>query len=189
MTSATYGSHDDVIKWKHFPRYWPFERGIHRLPANSPHKDQWRRALMFSLICAWINTWVHNCKAADLRCHHVHYGVTVMRIWTRKRHSLPCPPRQAMECLLKFNLIFRYFLVLHFMLLFQNNYLLVALYDISGSMSKSEWWEYPVANQSLAETVAEWVKLQFNVITQGKLGGIYHIRETALYWKDRRDWI
>ena len=26
----TYNSHDDVIKWKHFPRYWPFVRGIHR---------------------------------------------------------------------------------------------------------------------------------------------------------------
>ena len=23
-------AHDDVIKWKHFPRYWPFVRGIHR---------------------------------------------------------------------------------------------------------------------------------------------------------------
>ena len=22
--------YDDVIKWKHFPRYWPFVRGIHR---------------------------------------------------------------------------------------------------------------------------------------------------------------
>ena len=31
-------SHDDVIKWKHFPRYWPFVRGIHRSPVNSPHK-------------------------------------------------------------------------------------------------------------------------------------------------------
>ena len=136
MTSATYGSHDDVIKWKHFPRYWPFERGIHRLPANSPHKNQWRRALMFSLICAWINTWVHNCKAADLRCHHVHYGVTVMRIWTHKRHSFHCPPRQAMECLLKFTLFLKYFLVLHFMLLVQNICLLVALYDISGGVVK-----------------------------------------------------
>ena len=44
--------HDDVIKWKHFPRYWPFVRGIHRSPGNSPHKGQWRGALMFSLICA-----------------------------------------------------------------------------------------------------------------------------------------
>ena len=48
-------SHDDVIKWKHFPRYWPFVRGIHRSPVNSPHKGQWRGALMFSLICARIN--------------------------------------------------------------------------------------------------------------------------------------
>ena len=45
--------HDDVIKWKHFPRYWPFVRVIHRWPGNSPHKGQWRGALMFSLVCAW----------------------------------------------------------------------------------------------------------------------------------------
>ena len=44
--------HDDVIKWKHFPRYWPFVREIHRSPVNSSHKGQWRGALMFSLICA-----------------------------------------------------------------------------------------------------------------------------------------
>ena len=50
--------HDDVIKWKHFPRYWPLVRGIHRSPVNSPHKGQWRRALMFSLICVWINAWI-----------------------------------------------------------------------------------------------------------------------------------
>ena len=46
--------HDDVINWKHCPRYWPFVRGIHRSPVNSPHKGQWRGVLMFSLICAWI---------------------------------------------------------------------------------------------------------------------------------------
>ena len=44
--------HDDVIIWKHFPRYWPFVRGIHRSPVNSPHKGLWRGALVFSLICA-----------------------------------------------------------------------------------------------------------------------------------------
>ena len=43
--------HDDVIKWKHFPRYWPLVRRIHRSQMNYPHKDQWRGALMFSLIC------------------------------------------------------------------------------------------------------------------------------------------
>ena len=36
--------HDDVIKWKHFARYWPFMRGIHRSPVNSPHKSQWHGA-------------------------------------------------------------------------------------------------------------------------------------------------
>ena len=46
--------HDDVIRWNHFPRYWPFVRGIRRSPVNSPHKGQWSGALMFSLICAWI---------------------------------------------------------------------------------------------------------------------------------------
>ena len=43
--------HDDVIKGKHFPRYWLFVRGIHWWPVNSPHKGQWRWAVMFSLIC------------------------------------------------------------------------------------------------------------------------------------------
>ena len=38
--------HDDVIKWKHFPRYWSFVRGIHRSTVNSPRKGQWRGALM-----------------------------------------------------------------------------------------------------------------------------------------------
>ena len=42
----------DVIKWKHFPRYRPFVRGIHRSPVNSPHKGQWRGSLVFSLMCA-----------------------------------------------------------------------------------------------------------------------------------------
>ena len=70
--------HDDVIKWKHFPRYWPFVRVIYRSPVNSPHKGQWRRALMYSLICVWINGWVNNREAGDLRRHRTHYDVIVM---------------------------------------------------------------------------------------------------------------
>ena len=72
--------HEDVIRWKHFPRYWPCVRGIHRSPVNSPHKGQWRGALMFSLICAWINSWVNNREAGDLRRHSTHYDVSVMII-------------------------------------------------------------------------------------------------------------
>ena len=72
--------HDDVMKWKHFPRYWPFERGIHRSPVNSPHKGQWRGALMFSLICAWIDGSVNTGEACDLRRHRAHYDVTLFTI-------------------------------------------------------------------------------------------------------------
>ena len=71
-------SHDDVIKCKLFPRYWPFVRGIHRSPVNSPHKGQWRRALMFSLICVRINGWINNREAGDLRRHKAHCDVIVM---------------------------------------------------------------------------------------------------------------
>ena len=67
--------HDDVIKWKYLLRYWPFVRGIHRSLVNSPHKGQWRGALMFSLICVWINGWVNT---GDLRRYRAHCDVIVM---------------------------------------------------------------------------------------------------------------
>ena len=44
--------HDDVIKWKTFSALLTLCAGIHRWPVNSPHKGQWRGALMLSLICA-----------------------------------------------------------------------------------------------------------------------------------------
>ena len=72
--------HDDVIKWRHFPRYWPFVRGTHRPSVNSPHKNQWRVALMFPLICAWTNGCANNREAGDLRHHCAHYDVTVMNL-------------------------------------------------------------------------------------------------------------
>ena len=78
MIQVMLHKHDDVIKWKHFPRYLPFVRGIHRSPVKSPHKGQWRGALMFTLICVWINGCVNNREAGDLRRYYAHYGVTVM---------------------------------------------------------------------------------------------------------------
>ena len=72
--------HDDVIKWKHFPRYWPFVRGIHG-------------ALIFSLISVWINGWVNNREAGDLRRYHAHYdvGVMVARVMAWCTKPLPQP--------------------------------------------------------------------------------------------------
>ena len=78
--TTTSPEHDDVIKWKHFPHYWPFVRGIHRSPVNSLHKGRWCRALMFSLICTWINGCSINREASDLRCNCAHYDVTVMSL-------------------------------------------------------------------------------------------------------------
>ena len=53
-------------------------RGIHGSPVNSPHKGQWRGALIFSFISAWINGWIINREAGDLRRHRSHYDVIVM---------------------------------------------------------------------------------------------------------------
>ena len=57
--------------WRHqmetFSTLLAFVRGIHRSPVNSPHKGQWRGALMFSLIAP-----------GDLRRHRANYDVTVM---------------------------------------------------------------------------------------------------------------
>ena len=72
--------YDDVIKWKHFPRY--------RSPVNSPHKGQWHGALMSSLICARISGWVNSREAGDLRRHRVHYDVTVMRKHDKYKFSI-----------------------------------------------------------------------------------------------------
>ena len=85
-------SHADVLIWKRlppwwrhqmeiFPRYWLFVRGIHRSPVNSPHKGQWRGDFMFSLICVWINGWVNNREAGDLKRYRAHYDVIVMHYW------------------------------------------------------------------------------------------------------------
>ena len=103
--SSTKGkTHDDVIKWKHFSRYWPFVRGIHRSPVNSPHKGQWRGALMFSLIWVWKDGWVNSGEAGDLKRHRANYDVSVMILWrmfhrgllTKRRHWLAVKPVKFM---------------------------------------------------------------------------------------------
>ena len=76
--------------WRHqmekFPRYWPFVRGSHWPLVNSPDRGQWRGALMFSLIHAWINDWVNDREAGDLRRHGAHYNVSIMCVPSCKHH-------------------------------------------------------------------------------------------------------
>ena len=79
--------------WRHqmetFSALLAFVRGLHRSPANSLHKGQWRGALMFYLICAWINDWVNNRAAGDLRRHRAHHDVIVMETaWSKCREVL-----------------------------------------------------------------------------------------------------
>ena len=71
-------THDDVMKGKHFSHYCPFVRGIRLSLVNSPHKGQWRGALIFSLICTWTNFWINDHDTGDLRRHCAHYDVTLM---------------------------------------------------------------------------------------------------------------
>ena len=51
--------------------------------GNSPRKGQWRGALMFSFIYAWINDWVNNREAGDLRRQDGHYDVIVMKVFKK----------------------------------------------------------------------------------------------------------
>ena len=67
--------HDDVIKWKHFPRYWPFVR---ESTVGFPSQRPVTRGIDISLICAWANAWVNNRDPGDLRRHGAHYDVTVL---------------------------------------------------------------------------------------------------------------
>ena len=84
--------HDDVIKWKHFPSYWPSVWGGHRSPVNSSHKDQWHgvwwfffdlrlNKLLIKQSWGWwfgtpsrplwrhCNGWIYDCKRRSLTYH------------------------------------------------------------------------------------------------------------------------
>ena len=77
------GNHRSLIAWwRHqmetFSALLTICAGNSPVPVNFPHKGQWRGALMFALICVWINAWVNNRKAGDLRRYCAHYDIIVM---------------------------------------------------------------------------------------------------------------
>ena len=71
-----------LSSWRHemetFSALLALCAGNSLVPVNSPHKGQWCGALMFSLICIWINGWVNNREAGDLRRHRGRYDGHVM---------------------------------------------------------------------------------------------------------------
>ena len=84
---------DSKAWWRHqmetFSALLVLCAGNSPVPVNSPHKGQWRGALMFSLICTWINAWVNNPEAGDLRRHRAHYDVIAMMTWFSDDYFLP----------------------------------------------------------------------------------------------------
>ena len=68
--------------WRHqmetFSAFLALRAGSSLVTGEFPSSAQWRRALMFSLICAWISDWVNNRNTGDLRRHQAHYDDTVM---------------------------------------------------------------------------------------------------------------
>ena len=89
--------HDGVIKWKDFARYRPFVPGI-RPPLNSPHKGQWRGALLFSLICTWTNSWVNNREAGVLRRHRGHWYYVIVMFFQAMVSCLTTPSPYLLQC-------------------------------------------------------------------------------------------
>ena len=64
--------------------------------VNSPNNGQWRGALMFSLICAWINGWVNTREAGDLRRHRTHYDISVMNLG--QNTTIPIYAKWILKC-------------------------------------------------------------------------------------------
>ena len=80
--------HDDVIKWKHFPRYWPWDFTGHWLISRTKASDAELWCFLWS--APWINGWVNNREAGDLRRHRAHYDVIVMFAFPRNiSHLVP----------------------------------------------------------------------------------------------------
>ena len=80
------GVHDDVIKWKHFPRYWPSVRGFRRSSVNSPAQ----RPVMFFFICAWINDWVNNREAGWDAIVSIVTSLSCTHEFARQRYISSC---------------------------------------------------------------------------------------------------
>ena len=69
--------HDDVIKWKNFPLTCPVcgELTGHRWIPHTKASDA--ELWCFFCICPWINGWVNNCDAGDLKIHRARYDITL----------------------------------------------------------------------------------------------------------------
>ena len=65
---------------------------------DSRHKGQWRRALMYYLVCARTGGWANNRDAGDFRRHRVHYGVVIMYYLFWWLPSVVCSTDEIWRC-------------------------------------------------------------------------------------------
>ena len=85
---------DDIIKWKHFSRYWPFVRGFHRSPAQRPVTRSFdvffdlclNKRLSKQSLGWWLETpsrssWRHNNELFNFH-FSIHY--TTFDVWVKK---------------------------------------------------------------------------------------------------------
>ena len=83
-------AHVEVMTWKRCLHYWPFVKGIHRWPVNSPHKGPVRQTFDISFVVSiprllhkqsscgdlkWYDMWCH--------CNHGRETLEMPRYLTR----------------------------------------------------------------------------------------------------------
>ena len=71
--------HDDVIKWKHFPHYWPFVRGIHQSHRSS---------LVLHNDLIYVSHFQYFHGQIDNQYMHVDHFIISILLWTRSRKML-----------------------------------------------------------------------------------------------------
>ena len=100
--------------WRHqmetFSALLAIVQGIHRCPVNSQHKGQWRGALMFTLICAWIKRlskqswgWWFETSSLSLWRHRDEYLFKLLPIgiWI---YSMLTRAFVIYKCMFRFNI-------------------------------------------------------------------------------------
>ena len=75
---ATVETHDDVIKMERFSALLTLCAGNSPVTGDFTSQRSVTRSCDAFFICAWINAWVNNHGAGDLRRHRAHYDVIVM---------------------------------------------------------------------------------------------------------------
>ena len=112
--------------------------------VNSPHKGQWRGALMLSLICFWINGWVNNREAGDLKRHRGHYDVIVMLLAFREGN----PQRASNE--VNISIAWRHHELWQFSRPFAYSTTVLAFTFITKSIPSNKFYEISIQSSNIS---------------------------------------